>query len=273
MSDSVWVSEFTCHSPAYEIFHWLPRHFLQKTDWPNLEDYNVLASTRNATLVNSQGLAIQFIESSASQDVEKSYESSIYFAGEVQTRKKNWHDFFNMLIWNTFPRLKAYINCLQYHELNKRALKVSQRSPLENFLTLLDENGVLIASSNATLLRLIREMKWQDAFWHHRDILLEALSCYVIGHSLHEKLLNPYIGLIGHGLLLEVEAGFFKMSKERQVLEIETRCLELDLSSLSTRSLFPIPILGLPNWFPMSVDPAFYSNENYFRTRRRCSLG
>jgi hypothetical protein len=273
MADSVWVSEFTCRSPAYEIFHWLPKYFLNKPDWPKLEDYNALASTRNATLVNSQGLAIQFIESSAPQDVEQSYESRIYLAGEVQTRKKNWHDFFNMLIWNNFLKLKAYINCLQYHELNKRTLKMSQRSPLENVLTLLDENGVLIASSNATLLRLICEMKWRDLFWHHREILLDELGCYVFGHSLHEKLLNPYIGLIGHGLLLEVEAGFFKMNKERQIEEIEARCLQLDLPSFTTRSLFPIPILGFPYWFPMSEDPAFYSNENYFRTRRRCSLG
>ena len=35
----------------------------------------------------------------------------------------------------------------------------------------------------------------------------------------------------------------------------------------NTKSLHPLPILGIPNWWPNRTE-VFYDNEQYFRTRK-----
>ncbi len=197
--------------------------------------------------------------------------SRIYLKGEVQTRSCHWHDFFNMLIWCTFPKIKARLNQLQFQELARRK-DCKQRSPLENFLTLLDENGIIIISSNNFLLQLIRDMQWKQLFWQHRCLLAQQLKCFVIGHSTHEKLLQPYIGMVSHGLLFSVEEDFFKRSSSEQIDHIEQEFLQLDLETMTSRSLFPIPILGFPNWCEAAQSEQFYDNQAYFRMGRRAVI-
>ena len=60
---------------------------------------------------NSVGLPIQFV---AQSDLPNgvAYEEHIFKTGCVPTRD-NLHDFFNALIWLTYPRIKVQLNTLQ----------------------------------------------------------------------------------------------------------------------------------------------------------------
>jgi hypothetical protein len=52
------------------------------------------------------------------------YEMRIWARGEVVTRPDNWHDFFNALVWCTFPLAKAALNAR-----HAEALTVQPRNP------------------------------------------------------------------------------------------------------------------------------------------------
>lgn len=261
-----WRTRFIDLSPAYEIFSWLPESIYAANAWPSLSDYNALKLTAPQ---RSNGLSIEFIDQALLPNHD--YETTIYTTGNVKTRSQNWHDFFNMLTWCTWPSIKQTVNKLHVAERQLRNSKV--RTPLENWLTLFDENGVILVSSNTVLLQLVQSMSWKELFWQRRTELTQMLRCFVFGHSLHEKLLDPYIGMVGHGILLEVDSEFFNKDISAQVDTLDSTVSNL-LDGLAADqgppTLYPLPVLGLPGWHEQGEYEAFYSNENYFRTGKRC---
>jgi len=38
---------------------------------------------------------------------------------------------------------------------------------------------------------------------------------------------------------------------------------------LATKPFEPLPVLGVPGWWPANADPAFYANAQVFRPRRQ----
>lgn len=255
-----WLPNFIAAAPAYSIFSWLPKTFLHQKMWPDLMQYNQLVQERKAYITKD----IQFVPQNKHCTVfSDQYEPRIYLKGQIQTRRNNWHDFFNTLIWLTFPNLKSLLNSLQYQELKKREHTPHSRSSKENLLTLFDENGIIILSQDVSLLEMIKKMEWKNLFWHHRDAL-KNLSCIVFGHSLHEKILQPYIGMTGHALLFHV-SDFSYNTLDTKVCEY-FKTIEPDVSP---RVLYPVPILGFPGWHSMTSTENFYDDESYFRTSRR----
>jgi hypothetical protein len=263
---STWQPNFLTISPAYHIFSWLPQEFLDKPTWPSLAEYNHLPLAFDQPTLNLHDQPICFVDQN--NLTSQGYEPTIFLTGQVPTRGTNWHDFFNMLIWYTFPKIKAMLNACQYHSISQRAHPTDKRSPLENFLTLFDENGIIVASSNDGLLDLVKEMHWKTLFWQQRKELYQQLKCFIVGHSLHEKLLKPYIGMVGHSLLLKVDPHFFSQDLANQILHIQNQFLAMEITTLTTQSLFPIPILGLPDWHPDTNHASFYDNKNYFRSKK-----
>lgn len=261
----IWLSNFQSLSPAYDIFYWLPDIIRNSSNWPTIDDYNCFAH-----LQNEQGVKIRFVDAQSCHS-QIGYEPAIYLNGEVNTRKNNWHDFFNMLVWQTFSSGKSALNALHYKQLQKKKFNTYSRTPFENLLTLFDENGVIVFSSDESLLQLIRDMSWKELFWERRADL-SKVRCYVFGHSLHEKMLNPYVGMIGHSVLRLVSSSFFHLSLERQLLEVNRYLYEWLFSldeSCSPRDLAPLPVLGFPGWFSATDSEEFYDDINYFRTSRR----
>ena len=55
----------------------------------------------------ASGQRIRFVPP---QDDGKAYECRIWERGEVETRPDNWHDFFNSLVWLSFPHTKNAIS-------------------------------------------------------------------------------------------------------------------------------------------------------------------
>lgn len=265
MSQEQWRSDFIELSPAYTIFSWLPEEIVSNDNWPSLNDYNELTGTH----YTMSGLPIQFVPQN---DHEFSYESSIYLTGKVQTRPQNWHDFFNTLIWHTFPNIKGALNAKHYTHFTARQGQTKARSSIENLLTLFDESGVIVISSDLGLLELIRNMSWKELFWLQREQVESSLRCFIFGHSLYEKLLNPYVGLVGHSLLLHVDQEFIDDPFEIQIINVnnivQTWIDELPATA-TPKLLSPLPILGIPGWYSQTGDEYFYDNQDYFRNSRK----
>lgn len=71
-----------------------------------------------------------------------SYESQIFRDGIMPMRQSSVHDYLNLLSWKNFPRTKAAINRLHVEYMAQEAN--GQRGPQRDFLTILDEAGIVI---------------------------------------------------------------------------------------------------------------------------------
>jgi len=243
--------------------------------WPRLEDYQKLLRQNVPKLRSDFGSPLKFVAQGGKPvAIEDQYEARIYLKGEIQTRLKNWHDFFQVLVWCTFPKTKVSLNYLHYTESQTRAKDKTincNRGPLENTIALFDECGSIIVSCEEELLNLIRNFKWKKLFIEHSKILDKHLRCFVFGHAMYDKALNPYIGMTSPAVLLLVEPDYFLAPLSTQLEIADQRVAELFNSKTaitSPKDLQPFPLLGMPGWYNGHQTEAFYSNTRYFRMSR-----
>lgn len=249
-------------------------HRLAAGRFPTLDELNALLPSQAITV--QSGKPIRFVEQGAGRlAFEQQYEPRCYLAGEVQTRQDNWHDFFNALVWLTFPNSKSAINARHYQAMTRDASAVvshSKRGAVRDTGTLLDESGVIVAYAEDELAGLLRNFRWKELFWERRKRVEDRMGFYLFGHGLYEKALRPYTGMTGQGWLLAVEPDFFSWPLAQQLVHLDRR-LAADLgrpdSCQSTRELSPVPLLGVPGWTGESESAAYYDNQAYFRPGRR----
>jgi hypothetical protein len=147
------------------------------------------------------------------------YEMRIWARGEVATRPDNWHDFFNALVWCTFPLAKAALNARHAAALTAQAgIRGSDRDALTHF----DECGVVVVASDPSLLALLRGFQWRALFWTRRHDLARALRCFVFGHATYEHLLRPFRGLTAKAGALRSDCGLAVPSIVRGNCRIST---------------------------------------------------
>lgn len=272
-----WDARFTDRSPVFgpllPLSGWLQVH----TRWPAVDDLNRLVerqtANRDAAIATHAGKPLYFAEPSKiiGKQVCGHYENGIYAAGQVPTRSENWHDFFNALVWITFPYAKAALNRIHYHVLNK-ALPATQPRPdkkrgaRRDAATLFDESGVIVLSSKPELVALLRRHDWKTVFWRARKSVQVAMRFIVFGHALYEKALNPYVGMTGKGVFITVDDAFLQRPLVRQLPVIDRRLAGFLLRQLASNAdLSPIPVLGYPGWFAANAQERFYDNRQYFR--------
>jgi len=274
MSDN-WIPEFYLDNPLFTDIASLASNFKEFSQWPDLDDYNQFISNIYQNILNENQIKLRFVsQGSKPECYEDGYEPRIYLKGEIQTRLQNWHDFFQIMIWARYPHLKSFINALHYkaiYEKHQSDTISSQRGAVENTLTLFDECGAIIVSSNTKLLKLISNFSWEELFIKHRTAFRNELDCYIFGHALYEKALSPYIGMTAHAILIEVDAGFFTQDSisKKKILEEKSIDYFKKSSTINTRLLHPFPILGVPGWDKRNESTDFYKDENYFRPGKR----
>ena len=273
---NIWKADFYRSSELYIPI--IPSFFRlnhNKSQWPKLGDFQSLLDSHPKPIVNSQQKRIQFVNQSHQCDsFQDQYEPRIYLKGEVQTRLKNWHDFFQVLVWHTFPKTKTMLNTLHYQASTKRLNENSnnkQRTKLENFLTLFDECGIVIVSQHKYLLELIRNFRWENLFWEQRKEFGSNIECFTFGHAMYEKALSPYIGMTANALLISVNEDFFSLNYTDKLLTIDEIIIQKlkEEKSLNPNKLNPFPVLGVPGWYEQNDNLEFYLNEGYFRKGRR----
>lgn len=262
-----WNPDFLEQSPIFNSIREVCLPFSNSNRWPSLEQFSAEFGSRNIqshNKVNIQPVA----QGGAPSKFEDHYESRIYLKGELQTRLENWHDFFNAMCWLQFPKTKASLNALHF-EASKTRRTGTNRSPLENAITLFDECGAIIVSDDNSRLDLIRNHDWKKLFWTDGEAFGKNIQCYVFGHAMHEKALQPYIGMTTHTILLEQTSDFFQKDYSRQLEDIDQMVSDTWFNKIiaNTKGLQPFPLLGVPGWWNGTQDEKFYSNTKYFRIK------
>ena len=100
-----------------------------------------------------------------------------------------------------------------------------------------------------------------------------SMRFHVFGHAIYEKALEPYKGVTAKALIVDIapelldradgaaargarRAGRAAISRQPQALA-------------STRSLSPLPILGIPGWEPANEREEYYDDASQFRPEAR----
>jgi hypothetical protein len=268
---SSWQPDFHQRSPIFEPVVSLAESLAECQDWPGLSEFQGLLQ-HLPPIVTGGGHNIHFVspEKGAVEEMHGRYEPRIYLKGEIQTRSENWHDFFNVLVWLTFPEVKVALNSRHYFELGRHGVE-GPRGKVRDALTVFDESGVIVLSSNLELLELMRQFRWKELFWQRRTEVMQEMKFLVFGHALYEKSLLPYIGMTGMSLLFEVSPEFFQKPLSLQVKEADALAASYvarEGSMSSTKELWPLPLLGVPGWWPENQQEMFYDNKQYFRPKR-----
>jgi hypothetical protein len=242
------------------------RPCLQELGWhsfPDAASWQALPDTLRPR--TRSGLPVQFI-APALLDAQP-YELRIATRGEVATRPANWHDAFNALSWLVWPHSKAALNALHLREMARE--EQGQRGRSRDAVTLFDESGLVLACADARLQAALLEHDWTTLFQTRAASWGEQIAAFSFGHALLEKGLAPFIGIVGKVMLVEVAPDWFQLPLEAQLRDLDQQlAARLDQAeALDPRSLPPLPVLGIPGWWPQQ-DAAFYADTRHFRPRR-----
>ncbi len=258
-----WQTPFAQH-PLFAGYQALAETFADLDDWPESERLTAAAHARD--LRNAAGQPLRFdpqLETCGQRD----YEAQILATGRVPTRRANWHDFLNALVWLNFPRLKATLNAVQCEALAQRDEKRNpERGARSDAATLFDESGAVLIGPDAELADRLRDHDWQGAFVERRD-LWQRNHLLIVGHAVLEKALTPYPGIIAKVLYLPW-SGLDPTTKAPPA-GLDQALAEHWQSGAVQRpaDLFALPVLGVPGIDPANANPAYYDNRAVFRPK------
>ncbi len=233
-------------------------------DWR--QELNLCAAAM--TLQNHRKLPIRFALQ-ADLPPDTAYETFISNTGCIPTRD-NLHDFFNALVWLTFPRIKVQLNLLQALEIERVATQsaMPSRGKLRDAATIFDENAALLVTSNQALVSALHAHEWQDVFVARRTEFTQTCEVFLFGHALMEKLLAPYKAITGHAWVVALDADLASIDLAEQCNVIDAAVAQQLAHGLSTADFSPLPVLGVPGWWA-GQDEAFYQDASVFRPKRK----
>jgi hypothetical protein len=253
---------------------WLKPLAERGTRWQQaaLNSYAAYLATANADAraeprATGRGKPLWFI---AQDDLPAgaSYEGHIAATGCVPTRH-NLHDFFNGSMWFQYPRIKAALNVRQAQEIDTHGIGPT-RGAARDALTLFDENAILFACSDPSLAAALRAFDWGGVFIEHRAAWGHQCEARIFGHALLEKLVSPYKACTGHAWIVDVDPRYFSLpdTDRRAILDREVSD-RLQNEAISSQYFTPLPVLGVPGWWPANDAPSFYDDPLVFRSSRR----
>jgi len=249
-----WREDFANTPPFAHLTRW--SEHLGGPDWPELATLNRAAAQQN--LRNAAGLPVQFTVQS-SRYSQHDYEMGIHSTGLVPSRERNWHDLFNALTWLAFPQTKAALNALHCTTLQHG----TNRTSVSDAATLFDESGLVLIGDDATLIQLLIERRWREALVDRRADW-QQIKAYVFGHAVLEKLLTPWPGITAKCLFVNIPADTALAPLDTAISEVWRQ-----QKISAPASLFPMPVLGIPGWWPANEMAEFYADERVFRPPRR----
>ena len=217
----------------------------------------VAAGASVAQALNVRRLApVRFVPQSALPPGQ-GYEHYLAQSGQCPTRD-NLHDFFNGLCWLRFPQAKAKINRLHAAELAAGA-DGAPRGPVRDALTVFDENGAVLLAP-PLLWDALAARDWRRLFVTLRPLWRQA-RLVLFGHALLEKLVSPRKGITAHVYLGRPAID--------SIAELDAwLAADLDAATLAGKPFAPLPVLGVPRWWPGNEDFSFYDDAAVFRPPR-----
>jgi Protein of unknown function (DUF3025) len=204
-----------------------------------------------------------FVSQDALPETE-AYEAFIFRTGQIPTRN-NAHDFFNGLMWLSMPRTKRALNVLQATQIAQEGVKQT-RGAARDAATLFDENGAVLLTTSRALIDAWLAHDWQRLFVELRDEWKHA-KLLIFGHATLEKLLNPYKAITTHTLWIDV-------AHDTALDEVDA-LLAASIERIEKKDWQPLPIMGVPGWWPAELgvqEGEFYADTRVFRRKAALTL-
>jgi hypothetical protein len=194
---------------------------------------------------------LRFVPQAALPD-GTAYEAFVAATASVPTRE-NLHDFFNGLVWLHHPALKRQLNRCQADELARLGVG-PRRGAARDALTRFDESGALLQAP-AALWQALHARDWRTSFVARRGDWAQA-RLQIVGHALLEQLARaPRPALTAFVWAADGEPA------------------DAPVHTWAGRPFLPLPVLGVPGWWPANQDAAFYADAEVFRPARRAPAG
>jgi hypothetical protein len=145
-----------------------------------------------------------------------------------------------------------------------------QRGRVRDALTHFDECGIVVLSTRADLLDLLRNFRWRELFVDQRAAVRRDMRFIVFGHATYEALLAPFRGLTAKAVLYPVDDSWLQMPTGDLVAAVDQR-LAADVAADCLRH--PATCSRCRCWaFPVScrrARSAYYDDTWQFRPGRR----
>ena len=243
-------------------------HGLELIDWsaPWLEPWRAIGRSvaervalgqTCAEALNAQPMAPRRFVPQAQLPAGVAYEAFIADTGQVPTRD-GLHDFFNGLCWMLFPQTKRRLNALQAAQIAASGIQ-PVRGPARDAITVVDENAAILQAPDA-LWQALAAKDWQRLFIDLRPLWQQA-RLLLFGHALLEKLVTPRKPITAH---------VYRAPAELPSVAALDAWLAADFSAerLAAKPFAPLPVLGVPGWWPGNEDAVFYADTGVFRPPR-----
>lgn len=184
----------------------------------------------------------------------QAYEQFIFDTQTIPTRD-NLHDFFNGLCWLNFPQTKTKLNQLQAAQLALNGVQQT-RGPVRDALTLFDENAAFLCAPQPLWDALIAK-DWLRLFVELRPMWQDA-QLVLFGHALLEKLVTPRKPITAHIYRTQPSV--------QSIAELDCWVAnDLRADKLARKPFAPMPVLGVPGWWPGNEELSFYEDILVFR--------
>ena len=209
----------------------------------------------------------------------QAYEQFIFETRTCPTRE-GLHDFFNGLCWLAMPESKRRLNALQAAEIARDGIGAA-RGPVRDAITVFDENGALLAAPDP-LWEALLARQWRRLFVDLRPLWAQA-RLVIFGHALLEKLVAPRKDMTAHVWRVPAPAALALPEAGGpggdSVMGLHPwhawdawdawLAGQLDGARLASKPFTPLPVLGVPGWWPQNEDARFYDDARIFRPARK----
>jgi len=215
--------------------------------WPEPEEYDELARA----LPQPRDVRLPRFVSESREAVRRigGYEQHVARLEQVPTRPGHWHDFFNMVVWAHFPKLRWALNSLHVDTNLGPIDPRNGRAPAQNLAATFDEAGMLVVSTSRAVLDGLRALHFKHVFWERRAEVLATTRFWVVGHGMLESLLTPHPGLSVRSLQLHVPALTKLDSDDDFRFAIDALAAARIHAWRSGRTVLdPVPLLAIPGY-------------------------
>jgi hypothetical protein len=119
---------------------------------------------------------------------------------------------------------------------------------------------------------------WAALFITHRALWAQA-RLLLFGHALMEQLVSPRKNITAHVLIEKfahpMNSPLGSVLALDQTLDHvlgqaldQALAYSLSAERLATKPFTPLPVLGVPGWWPANAQPGFYADASVFRPKR-----
>lgn len=220
------------------------KHFEVFPEWPSIDDYNHIAKIVH----EDQKIAINihfFVQPELGQRKKRalkkalqesgetflsSYCKNIVKQGNIPTRLKNWHDFFNVLIWMLYPQAKMALHkaFIKYNEQETSRTSANKRNNSCDRLTQFDEGGAILVIEESKLDNFLENWFQKNSDDQKQSFKDNYVAqTYIFGHGLIETFVAKDMEINGLTIVLAVPESWFHRTHKKKYAHLDQELAKL----------------------------------------------